>query len=323
MTRRVQALTLGAVMAVVAGPAAAQPEPPEEAADPEGDPPADLADPEPPVDEPLESTQPPEPEAEPEPGPPAVTITGPILPRSYLEWPQARVLRPRTLPRGTWALGLDLRAELDFETARVAGGLAADPARTGAWFAFGLTDQAEFDLSYSFALKDFELRGPLQTGAAFNLIRDGVIDVSARAGLGWNFDTTGFSPLTAGLDTRYLLNARMAILLLPRQLVWSLDDPGDSGITPVFLDLPVGFALQATPALYLQIDALLLRWGIRDSTSSFIGDDFAPVQARLFWSPSNQLDVGAGIGADLVAPGQPGITDTLTLLLQARYYGVD
>lgn len=361
MTRRFLAWTLGALVLAGAVPAAAQPD--EQAPEPEtaGDPPdpdAEPADPDPeqtpdvddaspPVDEPLEATpadpEPesdadPEPAAEPEPEPaaepeaepaaeavgPPFTLTGPILPRSYLEWPAERVLRPVTLPRGTWALGLDLRSRVDFDSAAVAAGLAEVPGRSGLWFAFGLTDQAEFDLAYSLSLKSFEPRGTLEVGSAFNLVRDAVIDVSARAGLGWNFDYQGFSPVTAGLDTRYLLNARLAILLLPRQLVWALDDPSGTDTRPVFLDLPVGFGLQATPALYLEVDALLLRWGIRDTAgSSFIGGDFAPVQARLFWSPTNALDVGAGVAADLVAPGPDTVADTVTVLIQARYYGVD
>lgn len=345
MKRRWLPYALGALVAGATIPAHAQPEPragdrsgpeadeapAESPPDPDAEPPLEVDDPEPPVEEPLEATGPdPAPEAAAEPDPEPAPIVGPVVPRSYLEWPRERVLRPRTLPRGTWSLGLELRAELDLgdnlglDQAAVAAGLAVGPATNGFSFGFGLTDQAELNIAYAFSLRPFEARGLLQVGSGFNLVRDPTIDVSARAGLSWNFAADGFGPLIAGLDTRYLLNARMAILLLPRQLTWTLDavDAGGGTRKPIYFDVPVGFGLQLTPALYLQLDTVLARWRIRDGDTSLIGADFAPVQTRLFWSPSNQLDLGAGVGADLV-PLEDFTATGLVLLLQARYYGMD
>lgn len=245
---------------------------------------------------------------------------------AFQGWPQEMILRPNTLPKGAWSVGVDLRANKDFSGIGLAIGcpspvlFVAVPCAQRPSLAYGLSDKLQLDLGYDFSLKDFEAKGGLTVGAAFNVIRDAQLEVTPAAQVGYSFLTEGITPLVAGADIQYNLSEKMAIVSPPQHLVVTLDpiDLGVGEISPVYLQLPVGFAYQATPMVYVETLTNLARIEISDVDSGFIFADFIPVNVTGFYSLNANMDIGAGLGLDFKADE---IGDSLNWLVAFRYYG--
>lgn len=255
-----------------------------------------------------------EPEGEAE---PAAAAAAPVM--AFAGWPQEIILRPNTLPKGAWAVGADLIATKSFEL------VGLFPA-----FGYGISDKLEIDIGYGFPLKTEDLMGDseffkigdgtISVGVFFNVIRDGKLEVTPGGSIGYTVGpegADGISPLVAGADIQYNLNDKMAIISPPQHLTITLD--GD--VKPVFLSLPVGFAFQATPMVYLEALTNIADIEISDYETQFIFADGLPLNLMAFYSPSNQMDIGVGFGIDLLPPDPTGVGDTLTWMAAFRYYG--
>ena len=216
--------------------------------------------------------------------------------------------RPFTLPKGAWQAGLDLDANegFDFINAGVIG-------------SYGLMDLLQLDLAYSWALKDaagdFEAKGPLTVGASYVYYEAGPMTGMAVAAVGYDFLAEGLSPLEVGSLLWYAFTDKMALYTVPTLNVFleEIDGLGN----PIFLTVPIIFAIQATPNVYAEVGTEVATIEIADSDSLFFGADYIPLEVVGFFSPNNMLDIGAGVvWGDLKEE-----SDSLTFLVLARYRG--
>jgi hypothetical protein len=225
-------------------------------------------------------------------------------------YPRAVIARPLTLPKGLAMLGADATANHDFSA------MGGAPV-----VGYGITDDLEVQVPYTFATKEFELKGSLNLDVGYKLLRgavDGKLEAIARARAGYNMLTETANPLMLGVHVQYNITDTLAVISgTPgsQQLRISLDD-GGTMTKPIDLSLPVAIGYQATGEVYLQLDTKLLQIDLRDSANVVIGADATPVALTVVYNVLPALDVQAAIATDLSnAPG-----DSLSLLVGARYY---
>jgi hypothetical protein len=198
--------------------------------------------------------------------------------------PQEIIMRPMTTPAGQITVAGDLF-------------LGFDPTVIGldASGHYGVSEKLEVNAGYALSLKEFEAKGDLHVEGAFNIM-EGNLGVAAQATLGYNLLLEGIDPLGAGARVRFRLNDKMAVISPGNQLVVTIDAieilPG-AEISPIFLQLPVGFAMQATPNLYAFVNTNLAIIEISDAETGFIFADFIPLSLGAFFSPGNTMDFGA------------------------------
>ncbi len=199
--------------------------------------------------------------------------------------PQEIILRPMTTPMSQITVGGDLF-------------LAFDPTYMGldVGAAYGVSDKIEVNGGYALSLEEFEAKGDLHVEGAFNIM-EGNLGVAAQATLGYNLLAEGLDPLGAGARVRFRLNDQMAIVSPGNQLVVTLDPVEVLGVefSPIFLQLPVGFAYQVNPQIYAFANTNLAVIEISDADSGVFGADFIPLSLGAFFSPSNTMDFGASL----------------------------
>jgi hypothetical protein len=200
--------------------------------------------------------------------------------------PQEIIMRPMTTPASQLTVGGDLFLGFDPTTMGLDVGAA-----------YGVSEKLEINGGYALSLKEFEAKGDLHVEGAFNIM-EGNLGVAAQATLGYNLLFEGLDPLGAGARVRFRLNDQMAIVSPGNQLVVTLDPievaPGVD-FSPIFLQIPVGFAFQASPQIYAFANTNLAVIEISDAESGFIFADFIPLSLGAFFSPSNTMDVGASL----------------------------
>jgi len=239
-------------------------------------------------------------------------------------WPRAVIARPLTLPGGIAQVGADFTANNDFSTLKLTavGG-------------YGINDDLELTGFYTFALKEFEIKGIFDADVGYKLLRgavDGKVEVIGRGRIGYDAAAEGATPLRLGVQAAYTLdpkNPKLVFLTPGQQVVIGLSE--DAAMAkPIYFQLPIQIGYQATPELYLQLDTTLLQINISDSANTFIGADTTPIALTATYNAMPALDVIASIGLNLTPPSyvdpismmtvEPGVGDTLAFLLGARYY---
>ncbi len=267
-----------------------------------------------------EEPAPPEGEAEaaapPEGAAPTPPEEAPAAPAA--RWPRSVIARPLTLPKGLAQLGADFAANNDFS-------VVAMNAVAG----YGITDDLEATLFYAFALEPAEIKGSLDVDLGYKLLRGaagGKLEVIGRGRAGFNVLGEDANPIRLGAHVQYNVTDKIALITPGQQLVIGLAED-DAGGTPMFVQLPVAVGFQATPELYVQLDTALAQIEIADSGNAFFGADTTPIAVTAVYNAIPALDVIAAIGLNLTPPesadpmaADPGVGDTLTFLLGARYY---
>lgn len=240
---------------------------------------------------------------------PTIVDTAPVeAPAS--RFPRSVVARPLTLPAGLAVFGADATANNDFSA------MGGSPI-----IGYGVTDDFEVLVPYSFAARDFEAKGSLAIDAGYKLLRgaaDGKLEVIARARAGYDMLGEAASPLQLGVHAQYNFTPTFAVIsgyAGTQQLTISLAEDA-SMATPVDIGLPIAVGYQPTEELYLQVDTKLFTVNISDSANSLIGKDSTPLALTAVYNVIPALDVQAGIGTDLT--NSPG--DSLSFLIGARYY---
>ena len=225
-------------------------------------------------------------------------------------YPRAVIARPLTLPKGLAMLGADATANHDLSS------MGGAPI-----VGYGFTDDLEVQIPYTFATKEFELKGSLNVDLGYKLLRgavDGKLEAIARARTGYNMLTETANPLMLGVHVQYNVTDTLAIISgTPgsQQLRISLADDGTM-TKPVDLSLPLSIGYQATGEVYLQVDTKLFQLDLHDSANVVFGADATPVALTVVYNVLPALDVQAAVATDLSnAPG-----DSLSLLVGARYY---
>jgi hypothetical protein len=219
-------------------------------------------------------------------------------------WPQEIIMRVLTLPEGVWAAGVDPAADKSF-----------DAVATGLMFAYGVTPELEVGVGYGLLVEPFEAKGSVEVGAGYAFYRQGKFEFVGRGSVGYDLLAEGMAPLGLGVQGQYTHNDKLAVVMPAGQLSVALaSDAMDA--TPVTLDLPIGIGVQPTSAIYAQVDTVLASVGVSDADTAVFGADIIPLNVGAFYSPSNMIDVGAGVSTDLKAAG-----DTLAFFAALRYYG--
>lgn len=238
----------------------------------------------------------------------SLTEAAPEEPAS--RFPRSVIARPLTLPKNLAMLGADAISNNDFSSmlgAPVVG--------------YGITDELDVQVPYTFATRDFEGRGSIGVDVGYAFLRgalDGKLEMVARVRGGYDTLGTAPTPLMIGVHAQYNATPWLALISgAPgtQQLSISLEEDA-SMATPVDFSLPLGVGVQPTAELYLQLDTKLATINISDSANAFLFKDTTPVSLTAVYNVIDALDVQAAIGTDL--SNSPG--DSLTFLLGARYY---
>ena len=241
--------------------------------------------------------------------------------------------RPYILPKGKLQAYGDVRIQhvttpmtpVTPETSRTDIGL-----HLGA--GYGVTDKITAGVEYAFTLHDFEIKGPLTLYGEYQLIHQSKLSVAASGDLTFDFggrDSMGGTSvdvsLHAGLGARYLVAPKMAVYTgapygpgpVGQHLTVPFD--GDSAIT---FDIPVGFAYQAMPQLFVYAQTQLLRFNLANKggadTVVVIGSDAGGVPLTLggLYQVTSDIDATAA----LVFPDLGGIGDKLAFVVGARWH---
>ena len=225
-------------------------------------------------------------------------------------YPRAVIARPLTLPSGLAVFGADATANHDVS---VMGGAPI--------VGYGITDKLELQVPYAFATRDFEAKGQLDLDVGYAVLRGalgGKLEAIARIRGGYDLLASHSRPLLIGLHAQYNVTDKLAIISgVPGSQQLRISLAKDAAMArPVDFTLPLGIGLQATGALYLQLDTKLAQLEISESANTLIFRDATPVALTAVYNVVNAVDVQIAVGTDLSnAPG-----DALTFLVGARYY---
>ena len=103
-------------------------------------------------------------------------------------WPQSVIDRPYVVPAGTIAAGANLGiAKLSFTFTDPVTGMTTTSSSTGEGMGisatYGISDELNAGLLYSFSLNEFEIKGPLTIYGAYKLAHSAKMTVAATANL--------------------------------------------------------------------------------------------------------------------------------------------
>lgn len=238
-------------------------------------------------------------------------------------WPHGVIDRPLTLP-GTLVLAggdvIGLNSVVMTETgSSTSMGWLADVA-----FGYGINDDLEVNAitpNYTFALKDFEIKGPLDVGVGYKVLRGaagGKLEMIARAIGGYDLNASALRPLRLGVHVQYNLTPTLAVFSHDIGL-------GNAGISiavdgdpkPVTLTLPIGIGIQAAPELWIEADtAPISTLNLSGASNRFITDATPLLATAIYSVMAGHVDAIAYFGfGDVQAAG-----DTITFGVGLRYY---
>jgi hypothetical protein len=230
-----------------------------------------------------------------------------------LPWTMEQIDRPLTLPKGLIRVQGDLAIA---KTTTVTVDAMGNPTTSSGTVealrlsgGYGVSDVLEVGASYSLALHPFEAKGNLGLNALYGIKEEQKLRIAATAALGLNLDGNKFG-FGLGAAVQFHLNNKMMVFTPGNQLVFGFDP------TKIILSLPVGFAYQATPNVFVAAQTDLADFGLKPSGSQFIFADLTPLSVSGFYSPSNKMDFGVTISSIDV----PHIGDFFAILLTARIF---
>lgn len=231
---------------------------------------------------------------------------------STSRYPRSVIARPLTLPKGLVMIGADLRANADFDV------FGATPI-----VGYGITDDFEFQIPYSFLLEPFDdAKGLLNIDLGYKLLRGaagGKLEMIARARAGYNLVTELADDLRLGVHVQYNVTPQLTILSgAPGTQQFRIAvDGADGAAKPIDFSLPLGVGFQATPELYLQLDTQIATIDISDSANAIIFDDATPVSLTAVYNAIPALDLQATVGFTDVIESPD---DNVFFQIGARYY---
>ena len=243
-----------------------------------------------------------------------VSLAGTAM--AEVKQPLEVVNRPLTTPAGQVEAG----ASLGFLFFKDANGDSDNSKFLGFGAGYGITEQLDAHVSYATCLEEgCDFKGPLRLELGYSVLNTNPLHLAPDIAVG--YDTFGemLTPLGLGARVRYNLDDKMAIYSPGTQLTVTLDGggeiaPGIDAPKPIYLSLPVGFAYQVNPNLYVAAETNLADIEIADAETQFIFDSYIPVGLRGIYAVNSTIDVGLAFDADL------DNTDVFTLGLFARAF---
>lgn len=249
-------------------------------------------------------------------------------------WSQPIIDRPYVLPKARLQVYADTPLA---HTTTAAVGTTPESSDTtfglhlGA--GYGITDKITAGAEYQFALTDFEIKGPLALYGEYQLAHGERLSVAASADVTFDFNgsdgmngTETDIGVHAGVGARYLLAPKMAVYtgspFGPGPVGRQLEAPTDGDSTITF-DIPVGFAYQALPELFLYGQTELLRLNLANKvmnqdTAEIIGSDARGVPLTLggLYSLTKVFDITAAFAF----PDLTNLGDKWGLSVGARWH---
>lgn len=247
-------------------------------------------------------------------------------------WSLSVIDRPLTVLKGK--LGAMADVYIAHISVTILGMTASDTSEGLAVGAgYGISDKLEIGGVYAFALNKFEIKGTLTAYGAFALMHSEKLDVGASADLALNFNdsdpgsTTGGTrvgaTLHAGLGVRYKLAPKFALFTgtpwAPGPLGQHLRIGLNSGAAKTF-SLPVGFGMQATPALFAYVNTTLFSLllsdpGMGGKRFNSIADA-TPLTLGAFYAVNKNIDAAFTFGF----PDLQNAGDAYVITIGARYF---
>jgi len=249
---------------------------------------------------------------------PATTVAASAEPPAS-RYPRDVMSRPLTYPAGLGALGFDLSSTTSS---------LADPATVRLLGGYGITDDFEVNFGhYAFATDDAG-NGTFDLGLGYKVLRGaagGKLEVIGRVQSGYSLAADGFNPLLVGLHAQYNFTPKIAVITPGGQLAVGLE--GDD--KPVTFGVPIAFAVQPTPTVYVQLDTTLATLKIANASNTFLFSDSTPLALTAYVNAMPQIDLFAGVSANLTPADtvagdgtavKTDVADTVGVLVGARYY---
>jgi hypothetical protein len=237
-------------------------------------------------------------------------------------WPQEIIARPFTLNAGM----IDAHVAGELLALKTGMDAMGNPTySTGESLAlgvaFGVSNQLQLGVDYAAPVHpNFHAGdGTLGAGAAFRFAHSETISGALAAQFVYLRQTvagitTDSEAIDVGIAFRYRFVDSLSVFTPGPQLAIGLNKP-----QPISATIPVGVELQASSSLYLQVATNLAKIGIKDYSGSnqYIISDFIPVTAGVYFSPSNQLDIGVVASDDL-----KHASDAYALLATLRFFKI-
>jgi hypothetical protein len=259
----------------------------------------------------------------PDPSDPSISSTSETPPVTTPRWPRGVIDRPLTLPAQLGVAGFDVLGLSTVETTMM------QTSSSLGWLAslaagYGVTDSLEINAvtpNYTFALEDFEIKGALDLGVGYKLLRGaagGKLEVIARAVAGYDLNASLARPIRLGVHAQYNITPKIAVFTHDIGL-------GNAGLSiavdgeskPIGLTLPVGVGIQALPELWIEADtAPISMLSISDGDTQLISDVTPLLATAVYNLMAGHLDALGYFGfTDLQQAA-----DTVTFGVGVRYY---
>ena len=230
-------------------------------------------------------------------------------------WPKEYVVRPQNIYGG----GIEISPRFDLNYSSVDDGMGGTTSSTvtsiGVGGRYGISDKlellAQFNRIVLTGVDGIEagdrVKGSLTVGAGIGVAK-GKLDAEVKAALNYDllFETAA---IFAGVDVRFHLGPKMWIGTPTNRpglvaFVKGLD-LGVATVSPIFFNLPVAFAFQATPELAIQANTALFRLNLNEDAKGgpdgdalflFGSDQFGiPLDLDVIYAVSNKMDVQANL----------------------------
>lgn len=234
-------------------------------------------------------------------------------------WPKAYVKRPQVIYKG----GIEVSPRLDIDYESFDDGMGNSDSSTvtslGVGGRYGVADNIEilasFDRIVLTGVEGIEtgdrVKGSFTAGAGIGVAR-GQLDAEVKAAL--NYDLLlETAAILAGVDVRFNINDKMWVgtpVNRPGLVAFVKGLEFDFGgmsttISPIFFNLPVAFAFQATPELAIQANTGLFTLNLNEDakggpdgdTIVVLGSDGfgIPFDVDFIYALSNKMDVQANL----------------------------
>jgi len=210
------------------------------------------------------------------------------------------------------------------------GGSGSTFILAGVGGAFGVSDQLELGGDYAFqASPNTDAAGVFAGHALFRVAHDQHMSAALGGAALYSHAADGIV-IAAGLSLRYRLNKQVSIYTMSSgvpicggclrilgpvtgQLVFAIPN---NGSTEVFLNLPAGIGIQASPELYVFGETSLGTFLLSPRTDSIVEfSDYFGITAGAWLSTSKELELGAAFADDLKHAG-----DIYIIELMARIH---
>jgi hypothetical protein len=231
-------------------------------------------------------------------------------------WPKAYVERDQVIYKGGLELSPKFLLNYTSTTDTAGNSTSSTVTSIGVAGRYGITEKIEalfsFDPIILTGVDGIEagdrVKGKLTAGAGIGVLK-GKLDLEVKAALQYDLALES-AALLAGVDVRYHLGPKMwigtpvnrpGLVAFVKPITIDIPMVGSVDFSPIFFNVPVAFAYQATPELAIQANTALFRLNLNEDAKGgpdgdalfFVGsDEFGiPFDIDVIYAVSNKMDV--------------------------------